>query len=89
MTTQSARKQYSGAEKARVAADAGDGAGRDLPETPSEQTGGGPSNLSLSFEGDGGGKTEPGLGDGHHVYPTGARVRLSGCCHGLVQSLRH
>ena len=32
--------------------------------------------------------TEPGVGDGHHLYPDGARLRLSGRCARLVQPSR-
>src|SRR5665647_2129144 len=39
----------------------------------------------LSAAQDGGHAAEPCVGDGHHVHPDGARLRLSGRCARLVQ----
>jgi hypothetical protein len=45
-------------------------------------------DLSVSAARDGDHAAQPGVGDGHHLHPDDAWLRLSGCRAGLVQSSR-
>ena len=60
----------------------------DLSPAEHVETRAGPQDLSLSAARREGRAAEPGLGDGHHLYPDGARLRLSRRRRRLVQPAR-
>ena len=53
-----------------------------------DEAGAGPQDLPVSAARDRDRAAEPGVGDGHHLHPDGARLRLSGCRARLVQPSR-
>ena len=64
-------------------ADAADGDRGALSPSAHHQARARPQDLSVSAARDGDHAAEPGLGDGHHVHPDGAWLRLSRCRAGL------
>ena len=77
-----------GEREARATTAAANGAGSDLSETPVITAWAGTSHLSVSSAGDAHRATRPSLGQRHHIYPSTARIYLSGSDPGLVQSIR-
>ena len=59
------------------------GIGALLPSA-NHQAGARPQSLSVSAARPDDRTAEPGMGDGHHLHPDGAWIRLSGCCARLV-----
>src|SRR5271157_6088395 len=72
----------------REDADAADGDRGALSPSADDEAGAGPQDLPVSAARDGDHAAKPGVGDGHHLYPDGARLRLSSRCTRLVQSSR-
>ena len=72
----------------REDADAADGDRGALSPSAHDEAGAGPQDLPVSAARDGDHAAEPGVGDGHHLHPDGARLRLSGGCARLVQPSR-
>ena len=64
--------------QARPKADAGHGVGGDLSETQYQPAASGPQGVPLSVAGPDHRPCEPGLVRGHHIYPDGQRVCVSG-----------
>ena len=60
-------------------ADAADGDRGALLPSAYDEAGAGPEDLPVSAARDRDHAAEPGVGDGHHLHPDGARLRLSGC----------
>src|ERR1700674_845822 len=69
-------------------AEGADGDRRAVSPSAHDETGTRAQDLSVSAAREGDHAPEPGLGDGHHVHPDGARLRLSRRGAGLVQSPR-
>ena len=69
-------------------ADAADGDRGAVSPAAHHQAGARPQDLSVSAARSGDRAAEPGVGDGHHLYPDGARLRLSGRGARLVQPSR-
>src|SRR5947209_10113545 len=80
-----APRRLDGEPQAGAAADAGDGAGGDLPEAEHQQGTSGAQGSPVSVAGSGDRATEPGLVRRHHVYPNGQGFCVSGGGDGLVQ----
>ena len=70
---------------ARRHADEADGHRGDLPPAEHLEAGAGPQDLPVSAARPGDRPAQPGLGDGHHLHPDGARLRLPGGGGRLVQ----
>lgn len=69
-------------------ADEEDGHRGSLPSPQHLEAGAGPQGLSLPLAQSASHPTQPGLGDGHHLHPDGAGLRLSGRRRRLVQPTR-
>ena len=69
-------------------ADAADGDRGALSPSAHHEARAGPQDLPVSAARDGDHAAEPGVGDGHHLHPDGARLRLSGRGARLVQPPR-
>ena len=77
-----------GQSKENPKADADDGNRGDLPRSSYVQTSPRTPRISLSAQRFGDFEAQSGLGERHYLHSAGARVRLPGCGHGLVQSVR-
>src|SRR5271169_3411543 len=69
-------------------ADAADGARGTLSPSAHDEARAGTQDLSVSAAWRRDHRAKPGVGDGHHLHPDGARLRLSGCRARLVQPSR-
>ena len=81
-------RRLRGQHQTRAAVAAADGAVGNLPEAEPQQAASESSGLPVFAEESGDRGAEPGVGDGHHLHPAGARILLSGGGDRLAQSLR-